>query len=529
MGHNGQRTAMVVYSSALVCARTLGAAVLVLASGSAWRAAAQSQDGAFPSELYTIAAVCRENSARIVSMQLSGTMVMTGRRFENQWDPVANETYDSRTHQFSIWKDALHCRFDVTTDRTINEQGEVIYNLPAGEHIASVAKLERDGWEGRVERKRKYGTPQTTQRRIVSPAANYWYQVEGHRVSIGHPNLHRHINNTLEMRLAMNKVFFKAFTMAELIDRWAELCHRGGSDAPRLLEVIPSADGQYRVRVVSATGADSSEIVVDLKRGGNILAYKESGRTTASGQFDYAKAGDAWVLAHAEIAEYGADGVLDAHMLYVVDPASIQVNEPIDPYVFTWEALDVRKGAHVTDIPTGSTYWYDDLPTDLKIAIALAREQEEEAAEAAARARETPAAPAPATAEPRPQPSPTDTEQPSTPTIASTAREAKPSVERMAAEPTDRVETPQTGTSTPLPPESRPTATRPAATRPSARPPLPEAEPAAADDAAAAAAGPTERQTPTHTATVVAVSAGCVAALGIGLWKVTRRGARLPK
>ncbi|MEW6198332.1 MAG: hypothetical protein AB1601_06665 [Planctomycetota bacterium] len=503
------------------------AALVVVALLGSARGNAQELAGPIPDEVAAIAAACRENSARIGSLQVSGTVVMAGRRLENQWDPIAKQMYHSRTQQFAIWKDAVHCRFDVVTDRTVNELGEVNYSLPAGEHITSYAKLEREG--GLAELKRKHGTPQSTERRIVTPAARYWYMVESNRVSIGHYNQHAQVNRALEMRLAMNKVCF-GWTMAELVDQWAALLDRGSPDAPRLLEAVPLDGGQYRVRTISENGTESGEIVADLNKGGNILSYvlHQGGRIVSSGRFDYANAGGAWVLAHGEVVDYGPDGVVDVELFYEAAPESIRVNEPIDPQVFTWEALDVRKGAQVVDLETGEEYLYDDIPLHLKVALAIAREKEEEAAEAAARASAT-AAPAPA--EPAAEASASAANQPVAPTIASTARELGPTATRRAVEPTDHDKTPEPGKSAPLPPESRPattrpTSTRPATTRPAGPAPLPEAVASPRDDAVPPPAETAERRSPATTATVVAISAGCVAALGIGLWKLARRGPR---
>lgn len=523
---------MVFRCSPQACVNTVCVALVVVVLGGSARGNAQELAGPIPDEVAAIAAACRENSARIGSLQVSGTVVMAGRRFENQWDPIAKQMYHSRTQQFAIWKDAVHCRFDVVTDRTVNERGEVNYSLPAGEHITSYAKLEREG--GLAELKRKHGTPQSTERRIVTPAARYWYMVESNRVSIGHYNLHTHINLKPEMRLAMNKVCF-GWTMAELVDQWAALLDRGSPDAPRLLEAVPLDGGQCRVRTISENGTESGEIVADLNKGGNILSYvlHQGGRIVSSGRFDYANAGGAWVLTHGEVVDYGPDGVVDVELFYEAAPESIRVNEPIDPQVFTWEALDVRKGAQVVDLQTGEEYLYDDIPLHLKVALAMAREKEEEAAEAAARARETATA-APAPAEPAAEASASGADRGPAPTIASTARELGPTASRRAVEPTDDDKTPRPGKSAPLSPESRPTTTRPATTRPTTtRPagpaPLPEAVASPRDDAVPPPASTTEGHSPTTTATVVAISAGCVAALGIGLWKLARRGARLPK
>lgn len=522
---------MISQGSHRCSARVRRTALLVALVACVGPSKAQGQSSPIPDELRMLVAACRDNTRRIDTLQLTGTMTLSGALYQGQWDPITGDTSDSQTRVFTLWKDPLRWRFDVTADRETSPQGEVIYKLPYGEHITSYAKIEREG--GLDALKRQYGTPLSTTRSIVSPDGGLRYRPESNTVELNVPyeNLAL-VDEQPDLQLALSKVLLGR-TLAEFVDRWTELPVEGN----RRVEVERVGETQYRLRFVfveppTPTGSSvhTRDVFVDLDKGGSVLSYvdRTDARVVSTGEFDYISVEDTWVLSHAVVTRTpGPDGPPGFATVYDIAPESLRVNEPIEPRIFTFEGLEVRKGALVFDHKTREEFLYDDIPLHLKVALAMAREAEEEAAEAAALA--TPAAPPPATAEPRPQPSPTDTEQPSTPTIASTAREAKPSAERMAAEPTDRVETPQTGTSTPLPPESRPTATRPAATRPSARPPLPEAEPAAADDAAAAAAGPTERQTPTHTATVVAVSAGCVAALGIGLWKVTRRGARLPK
>jgi len=97
-------------------------------------------------------------------------------------------------------------------------------------------------------------------------------------------------------------------------------------------------------------------------------------------QFDYIHVGGAWVLAHADMAYFALDGFPTVQATYVVDPNSVRINEPIDPQVFTFEALGVRRGALVHDYKTGEEYLYDDVPLEVKVALAQARELEEQAA-----------------------------------------------------------------------------------------------------------------------------------------------------
>jgi len=449
---------------------------------------------------------------------------------EGQWDPIANQMYNSQTQQFSIWKDSVNCRVDVTMDRWTDETGTVVYQVPAGEHITSVAKLEREG--GMLELKRKYGTPLNTFRQIVTPANNYRYQVEANQVAIDVPQLPAAIEHEQVLQLALNKVSGR-FTPAGLVDRFAELAQSASPDLVQSLEVAALGEEQLRVRSTVVSSHDRNqrttsvlEVVVDLGKSGNIVSYvrRENARVVETGECQYVGAGGAWVLAHAEIVQYAADGIVDFRTVYDVTPASIRVNEPIDPFIFTWEALDVRKGAHVVDHKTGDDYWYDDAPLHVKLALALAREKEEEAAEAAARARETATA-VPAPPEPVQRPLPTPAEPAPAPIAASTARDLGPTTTQRAGPRTERDETPKRRKSAPLPPESRPTTTRPTTTRPAGPAPLPEAA-ASPGDAVPPAAETAERNSPTTTATVVAISAGCVAAVGIGLWKLARRGTR---
>ena len=495
--------------------RALGGVMVAVALSCAGRGSAQSPQSAIPDELAVIAAACRENSARIASLQLSGTITATGAGFEGLWDPFADQIYNSQTREFSVWKDALNCRLDVTADREFGPTGEVIYNLPYAEHITSYAKLDREG--GVEALKRKYGTPLSTKRTIVTPDQGYQYRPESNQVTLNiDPITVQALDERPEMQFPFNKTLV-GDTMAEFVDKWAELAQRGD----RSLEVTPLGEGQYRIRtaIPAPRLSCASELIVDLDQGGNVLSYIGwlDGQIVATGKFDYMNTGGAWVLAHAEVAwPIGPDGVPQVHSVYDVHPESVRINQPIDPQVFTFEGLAVRRGAYVWDNKTREEYLYDDVPLDVKAALALAREMEEELAQAAA---ETPQSPPPAqVGAPAPKPQPGQASPPAGAAALPTARPTSAPVARVDTAPTSRAAPPTDTRPTEAPVATRPVATRPAATRPVsvlqvAQPDNPTPPP------------PARRSfVPSPAVTAVVASAGCAAALVIGIWKLLRRG-----
>jgi hypothetical protein len=509
--------------------RAICAVMIVIALLGTEHGWTQNPQSAIPDELAVIAAACRENSARIESLQLSGTLTATGGWLEGQWDPIADQTYNSQTREFSVWKDALNCRFDVTADREVDGQtGEVIYHLPYAEHITSYAKLDREG--GFHALKREYGTPQHTTRTIVTPDQGYQYEPESNELRLNiDPFTVRALNEQLGMQFALNRTLH-GFTMAESVDRWAELATRGD----RSIEVTPLGDGQYRIRsTVTAphegnpTHCSILDVVVDLDQGGNVLSqlYQTDGQIVETGQFEYMNVNGAWVVAHAEVArQIGPDGVPLVNAVYDVRPESIRINEPIDPVVFSFEGLGVRRGAHVQDHKTGEEYLYDDIPLHLKVALAAAREKDKELAEAAAPA---PQGPAPAEADRSAQE--LQEGQPGAAAGAAPVAQA-----RATSGPSDFVVVTPTPAAEPPPDtmpvheldqadrrEARPPATRPADTH--VLTPRAPTQPAERREPAEPPAPPAGPWLPSTAVTVVAVSAGVAAALAIGIWKVTRR------
>jgi hypothetical protein len=538
-----RREAMVAQGS-----RALRGASLVFALWSSGLCAALSGDGIIPPELQGLAAACRENSARIESLQMSGTLLLTGRRFEGQWDPIANKTYNSRTRVFSLWKDARNCRFDVSSDREVNETGEVHYNVPYGEHLMNCQELERQG--GKTELNRKYGTPQSTRRMLVTPDGSFVYRPEENQLVLESDGVMGKISKEKEVRLAFNHAYGAYFTTAELVDRWTAWAQQGSSAAPQLVEVIPFGEGQYQIRatIVESVAPNAArhhvaELVVDLDQGGNVISYAghTDDRIYESARFQYTKAGGAWILVRGEISEFGPDGILDSSSVYEVAPESVRVNEPIDKHAFTFEALAVRKGAHVTDHKTGEQYLYDDMPLHIKAALARARAEQEGLADAVALAAQSGASvPIANESAPNPRLSPAGAAPPASNAPGQRAQaEPSPLNGRLpiphgapdaGAAPTETTPTQQSGEAQAAqPPEgavatrpaTRPTATRPIAARPEPRPPTAQAEVSQPPAPAAA-------WFPSATATAVAVTAGCVAALAIGLWK-WRSGARTPR
>lgn len=495
-----------------LCSRSLGGALVAVATWVGAYGAAQSPQGKIPDELAVIAAACRENSARIQTLQLSGTFVATGGHHEGQWDPFTGETYNSQTRQFSLWKDALNCRLDVTADREVSPENEVNYNLPYGEHITSYAKLEREG--GVDALKRRYGTPQSTRRTIVTPDNTYRYKPELNQVELNDPFTARELDEQPEpeLQFALNKTLM-GFTVAECVDRWAELAQRGD----RSLEVTLLEGGQYRIRstvTVQRTGGPpqcyTHDMVVDLEKGGNVLSYvrQTDGETVETGQFDYMNADGAWVVAHAEIASRVAPGVPAANGVYDVQAESVRINEPIDPQLFTFEGLAVRSGALVFDAETREEYLYDDVPLDVKVALAMEREREENLVEAEARAAASP------------PPGPAD--EP-----ARGPRQSDPSKVPVSMEPAGRTSE-QPENVVVLTPTSQLAATQPA-TAPSRKSPhtrvvATQPAPKVTADRDTATAPDRGRTVPSTTTTAVVVSIACIAALGIGIWRLARRG-----
>lgn len=491
--------------------RALAGAMIGIAAWVVGHASAQSPDRTIPDELAVIAAACRENSARIRTLQLSGTLILTGGRYEGQWDPIADQTHNSQTREFSVWKDALNCRFDVTADREMDgATGEVHYNLAYGEHITSYARLDL------AALKRQYGTPQSTRQTIVTPNKVYRYRPEANQLELNDFFTARALDEQpeTEMQLVLNKAF-AGFTVAEFVDRWAELASRGD----RSIETTSLGDGKYRIRTAvegKPTLACASEAIIDLDKGANVLSYvgQIDGQIVRTGQFDYMQAGGAWVVLHAEVAELvGADSAPMVKVVYDVHPESVRINEPIDPQVFTFEALAVRRGALVFDSDTGEEYLYDDVPLHVKVALAMEREREEELAEAEAQAAQSPP--------PIPVEEPAQELQPVEPAPPAVA--AAGPAKRATSGPGKTVVVTPTSRATPPPdtvPAHAPVDTRVLTTRP-----VPKMEAAPPDNPAPPPPSPAARPlVPSAAMTAAVVSVGCAAALGIGIWKLIRRG-----
>ncbi len=522
-----------------LCARI--GAVAILASWPAWP---RTADGEIPDALHVIAAACRENQARIQSLQLSGTVVRTGRWFERQWDPITNERYKSQTRTLSVWKDSVNCRFDVSADRVTTESGEVNYNVPYADHIMSHEKMEREG--GWTEFLRRYGTPQTTTRQIVTADRTWLYQVELNQLEIDGDMVVMMQRGDEDLAFACNGVTY-GLTTSEVIDRWVELAQRG--DPGRSLAVTGLGSSLYQIHLTISgqNGAtETFETIVDLDKGANPVSRvkRRDGRITEAAEFEYMKVGSAWLVRDAKYTEFALDGAVDKCAVYHVAPDSVRVNEQIDTQVFQFEGLGVRKGARVVDAKTREEYLYDDMPLHLKAALAAAKEREEVLAEAAARAAEYPVpAPAPSPA-PRPQPGQPESPRPvapATPGTADTAaasRDDAPSplqgrlpiphgAAAMETTPTEEILEPKRPQTRPEPAEA-PEATQPAPTRPTATRPVKDVQVRQPEQTPSTTEPARQPLVPSATATAVAVGAGCVAAIGIGVWK-WRSGARTPR
>ena len=93
------------------------------------------------------------------------------------------------------------------------------------------------------------------------------------------------------------------------------------------------------------------------------------GRVVREGNYDYAEKGGAWVLVSAEVKNHRDPATAPAVVSLKIDVASLKVNQPVDPRVFTVDAMGIRKGTHVTNKITNETSLYDDIPIHLKVAL----------------------------------------------------------------------------------------------------------------------------------------------------------------
>jgi hypothetical protein len=494
--------------------RTLCGAIILLGLSKAGSAAAEPPPNAVPDELAVIAAACRENRARIQTLQFSGTVTLTGRMLEGQWDPIAGETYNSQTRDFCVWNDGVNLRFDGTSNRTVDGgTREVVYNVPYGEHFCIATDADRQAL------KREFGTTQTTERNLITADEDYSYRPESNYLELGLRNPGR-VEQHPEVAVALNRTF-QGSALDEFVDRWEELAKRGD----RSVEVTHLEAGQYLVRTtVNLVLQDQQpftgigEAVVDLDQGGNVISYvgQVNGQVQTRSQFEYMNVDGVWVVAHAEVAwPIGPDGVPMVNAVYEVPRAGVRINAPIDPRVFSFEGLAVRKGAYVSDQKAGETYVYDDVPVDVKAALWLAREMEKERANAAAEAPQSlPPAQVDAPAA-MPQPG-----QASPPAVTAAVPKARPTSVPVATAPTSRA-APPTDT---RPAATQPVATRPATTRPAASRPVSVVQVVQPDNPTLPP--PAGRSfVPSPAVTAVVVTAGCAAALAIGIWKLSHRGA----
>jgi hypothetical protein len=326
-----------------------------------------------------MAAACRENRERVQTLHFSGTVTLTGRQFEDQRDPVAGKTYESQTREFSVWKDAVNLRWDETSNREVDGgTGEVLYNVPYGEHFCDATEADRQALQ------RKFGTTQSTRRNLITADEGYLYQPESNALFFGQRN-RGGVEEQQEVAFALNRTFMGG-TLDQFVDRWAELAKRRDQSQ----EVTHLEPGQYLLRTavnVALPGeqpyTSTLQAVVDLDKGGNVMSYvvNDGGQVRSTGQFEYMNVDGTWVVAHAEVAEMiGPDGVPMTNAVYEIRPEGVQINAPIDPRIFTFEGLEVRRGALVVNQKTGENYLYDeDMTIEQKAALWVAREREKRA------------------------------------------------------------------------------------------------------------------------------------------------------
>jgi hypothetical protein len=486
----------------------LVSALLAVACVARGRARVQDANAGASDQLAVIAAACRDNTERIASLQVSGTVVLTGRRFGGMRDPFSGQNYDSQNRSFSAWRNTLgNARLDVTADRhTDGKTSEIRYNVPYGDHITSCRKLEREGGWADVER--EYGTPQTTRRMIVTPSVSYWYEPECNQLYLDDPRLAA-LDDELEMQLVLNRMP-DAGTGADVLDRWAAMADRPG----RSVTLMELGGGLYHAQLtIDTLGAEghgalhTRDIVVDLERGGNIVSYaaRTDGKVVDTGQFDYMNVGGAWVVTHAEYeGGIGPDGVPMMRAVYDVQPESVQVNQPIDPRIFSFGGLDVRRGALVRDYKADEQYLYDDVPIDVKVALAAEREREEEAA-ASAKQQD---AQGPEQAAPQEAPARVEIRASSPPKPAEAGQDASSSTFTLL---------------TPEPARVREASTRPTGnTRVIAVPPKAAAPATPEEGLPSRLPASVTRLVPSRAVTITALSAACAAALAAGIWRWTR-------
>jgi hypothetical protein len=113
---------------------------------------------------------------------------------------------------------------------------------------------------------------------------------------------------------------------------------------------------------------------VDATKGYTIQSFTKSAgdQPIRAAQYEYAQVGDVWVLVSAASQRYdwmrGEKKPIRTVSLKI-DVRSLKVNEPVDPNVFTVDALNIRKGSLVTDNIADKRYLYNDVPIHLKAAL----------------------------------------------------------------------------------------------------------------------------------------------------------------
>ena len=320
-------------------------------------------DSSIPTDVQVLMAGCEDNQQRIGPLEL--TMKLRVHTPNNPAVDLDGKEYCDRNGMIVLWKDGERIREDSEFDRRFRSDGTIAYNLPFGEHIAPRDEVDL------VSLKRQHGVMETTRRLLWNGKELYEYVDEGKTCIITDKFDPKWCDDfSVPTRwLATNRLSW--YSAPEFVRRVGE----AGDGA---FSVRGLGDDRYAVEIAGRTWRH--EFTVDTNQGYTISNEKHMIMDDAGwhveeeGDYRYAEYGSAWVLVAGERKRYDKKTWEPLEFVTMtVEQESLMVNEPIDPSVFSMDALKMRKGTYVVDTIVGRKYVYNDIPIDLKVALVAAK------------------------------------------------------------------------------------------------------------------------------------------------------------
>jgi hypothetical protein len=279
---------------------------------------------------------------------------------------LEDKTYKDQNAKIKIWKDGKKLRTDIVYDRIFNLRDyNVKYNLPYGEFAMPTREWEKK----KLDITRKHGVMQTTLKmlRLTDKQCNYF--VESKDVTIDKAADFFPGPSACEW-ITQGRILGSE-TFPEYIIRKAK------SSSTKSLEVEDLGSGRYAVNqkfigtLNEKKFSGTTRIVVNALQGYTVESFKRKAgdQIMYDAEYKYEQKGNVWVIVGGIYKRYdcrGEDNNLTRTTSLTVDADSLKVNEQIGPEVFTFEALNIRKGSLVRDSVADKEYLFNKVPAYLK-------------------------------------------------------------------------------------------------------------------------------------------------------------------